>query len=665
MERVDLPRGDKVSFYTKGLLQHAECALGCSKIRASLGLKPLVDDRASNGSTSNEAEENFRKHREAEDREKEQKALQERLAKKRNQRERAKRLIGASLGDDEDEDARDWVKRQRKAARRQIKAVAPNSGESPAAADYSENDLAGIKVAHLADEFGEDEETILTLKDSRVLDDEEDELHNVNMTENSKHVENVEQRKKGRQQRYTGYDDEEFAEGATGPGASRKLLSKYDEELYGKGERSFRLGGDAGPSSAASAAPAPSTALEASASSGPVKLDLDFSKHFGADYAREGDAEFKIPKRKKKRAGLRGKQATDADVDADGDAAMGPAPVERADLSATNLIDDDELQSALGRARREQARRRIVQQKAQFQAPPPPPPADEDEDVDKEDDAGELVLDDTSEFARNISLAPEAPPVKREMRSPASPAIKAESSSAGPRQPVAMQAEAMDEDVKPVLDGAVAASSDEDDADADEAGVPGEAGDFGREQPVSGGLAATLHSLRSQGLIKEATPEERERETAARKREAFLAGLKRTEYEREMERQRSRQAGGSKDQSQREYENRMREQEEARRTMDLYKDYNPNVDIKYHDEYGRDMTPHEAWKQLAHNFHGYGSGMKKHEKRLKKIEDERKRAAMASGDTPLSSAAAFAARAERTGSATMVLGVRPPFLFCS
>ena len=47
----------------------------------------------------------------------------------------------------------------------------------------------------------------------------------------------------------------------------------------------------------------------------------------------------------------------------------------------------------------------------------------------------------------------------------------------------------------------------------------------------------------------------------------------------------------------------------------------------------------------------------KTEKRLKKIEEEQKRKSMASGDTPLSTTAAFAARAEMTGSATMILSV--------
>ena len=69
------------------------------------------------------------------------------------------------------------------------------------------------------------------------------------------------------------------------------------------------------------------------------------------------------------------------------------------------------------------------------------------------------------------------------------------------------------------------------------------------------------------------------------------------------------------------------------------------------------MTPKEAWKELSHKFHGKGSGTNKREKLLKKIEDERKREAMSSGDTPLSATAAFQARQERIGSATMVIGV--------
>jgi U4/U6.U5 tri-snRNP-associated protein 1 len=39
--------------------------------------------------------------------------------------------------------------------------------------------------------------------------------------------------------------------------------------------------------------------------------------------------------------------------------------------------------------------------------------------------------------------------------------------------------------------------------------------------------------------------------------------------------------------AQREYEKRRREQQEIRDAAELYKSYKPNVEIKYHDEFGR------------------------------------------------------------------------------
>ena len=54
------------------------------------------------------------------------------------------------------------------------------------------------------------------------------------------------------------------------------------------------------------------------------------------------------------------------------------------------------------------------------------------------------------------------------------------------------------------------------------------------------------------------------------------------------------------------------------------KEYKPDVKLRYNDEYGREMNQKEAFKHLSHMFHGKGSGKQKTEKRLKKIEDEKK-----------------------------------------
>ncbi len=54
---------------------------------------------------------------------------------------------------------------------------------------------------------------------------------------------------------------------------------------------------------------------------------------------------------------------------------------------------------------------------------------------------------------------------------------------------------------------------------------------------------------------------------------------------RELEKIQAR--GGNKDQAQREWENKMREQTEAREALELYRNYKPDVNIVYHDEFGR------------------------------------------------------------------------------
>lgn len=168
-------------------------------------------------------------------------------------------------------------------------------------------------------------------------------------------------------------------------------------------------------------------------------------------------------------------------------------------------------------------------------------------------------------------------------------------------------------------------------------------------------MAATLNILRQQGVLATTTGEVREREKTQRDKDQWLAQHRQTLALRELERLRSK--GQAKDQATREYENRLREQQEARQSLEFFKDYKPDVEIKYHDEFGRELTPKEAWKALSHKFHGKGSGRMKTEKRLKKIAEEKKRDAMGSGDTPLSMNAAFQVRQARAGQAHMVLSV--------
>jgi U4/U6.U5 tri-snRNP-associated protein 1 len=111
-------------------------------------------------------------------------------------------------------------------------------------------DLEGLKVSHDLSQLEDGESHILTLKDSRILDNEgnipsflqrlssspfvslDDELQNVEMAEAERTKERNELKIKKRD--YTGYDDEEFVEGREG--MRRAVLSKYDEMLEGPKE---------------------------------------------------------------------------------------------------------------------------------------------------------------------------------------------------------------------------------------------------------------------------------------------------------------------------------------------------------------------------------------------------------------------------------------------
>jgi U4/U6.U5 tri-snRNP-associated protein 1 len=175
------------------------------------------------------------------------------------------------------------------------------------------------------------------------------------------------------------------------------------------------------------------------------------------------------------------------------------------------------------------------------------------------------------------------------------------------------------------------------------------------EQHFASGMAAALNILRQQGILAQPNSDQLEREKVQVQRDLWLAEQRRRQAQRELGRLQAR--GANKDQAQREYENRLREQQEAREQMETFKNYKPDIDLSYHDEFGRKLSMKEAWKALSHKFHGKGSGKMKTEKRLKKIAEEKKKEAMASGDTPLSMNRAFQIRQEKTGQAHFVLSV--------
>ena len=280
-----------------------------------------------------------------------------------------------------------------------------------------------------------------------------------------------------------------------------------------------------------------------------------------------------------------------------------------------------------------------------------------------EDGDNGLTFDDTSEFIRSIAYDPSAvkkepdeTAVTRRTSPPPSRGAKMQEADVALVELEAGEVNVKEEDYD---DEILDAIEDMINATEQESGVKTEQGDLeigtSGEKTHSSGMAATLNILRQQGILAAPTTESVERERIQLQRDVWLAQQRRGVDQRESERQKAR--GGNRDQTQREYENRVRDQQDARANLELFKDYKPDVNIVYHDEFGRELTKKEAWKALSHKFHGKGSGRMKTEKRLKKIEEEKKQAAMASGDTPLSMNQAFQRRQEMAGQAHFVLSV--------
>ena len=162
------------------------------------------------------------------------------------------------------------------------------------------------------------------------------------------------------------------------------------------------------------------------------------------------------------------------------------------------------------------------------------------------------------------------------------------------------------------------------------------------EATLNNGLGATLSMLSQRGLIKQNT--EQDINALHRQRDLFLTEKQKREAAVEakarQQRERDRNTGKLDRMSQREreeyarQENKTRDQMESRQMTDIFnREYKPDVQLKYVDEYGRSMNQKEAFKHLSHQFHGKGSGKQKTEKHLKKIEDEKKREAQSALDS--------------------------------
>ncbi|RYP64377.1 hypothetical protein DL771_008771 [Monosporascus sp. 5C6A] len=570
------------------------------------------------------AYDNYKKLKDAEEA---KKLREQRLAAIKKARDAAKRfetLEGKGLGEADDNDnlsAKAWLKSQGKRqkqiekARKYEEQLAAEEAERAAAIQYTSKDLAGVKVSHELGAFEDGDEHIMTLKDSNVIgdDDEGDELEDVNLRDREKLTEKLELKKKK-----PVYDP--LAVDETG---ERSILAQYDEEIGGKKKKHFTLDSQGNTVITNDVDPQ-------SQSRQPQKISLDFLEEDrpSSDYLDISEVKVKKPKKKKTKSTRQRPadeddifplDATQQDQSMDIDSGAGFISKKRK-TEDSSYADDEDLQATLAMQRREALKKRkrtrpedIARQLREDASPGP------DGGVDETQEGG-LVIDETSEFVSSLRKE------DLEDRKPR----KRRTTSA---EPVTAMEDSLDEDEDEHM-------QDDGDRTQREISAPPETSALGVEEEkavaAGAGLGATLQLLKERRLIAESNAGELN--AKFRDQQAFLAEKKRRleEIERNAreQRERDRASGKFAKMSAREREeyarqqNVIRDQQTSRLMADLFsKGYQPNVELRYHDEFGRTLDQKEAFKHLSHQFHGKGSGKGKTDKRLKKIEDEKRRLA--------------------------------------
>ena len=645
-----------------------------NKIRVALGLKPLPvpgaqpdatgpafkedDDSASEeeeaASTleTRQAQgyENWQKLQDEAEAKRKREERNTAIKKARDAAQRNLKLEGPTLGEADGAglDTKTWLmqskKRQKKIEKERARKLAEEleERERAAAAEYTAADLAGIKVGHALGDFEGGEDHILTLKDAAV-DDEEggDELQDVNLAEKERTQEKLELKK-----RKPVYDPTAENQG---------ILSHYDEEIEGKKRKRFTLDAQG---STEEERETKRQEVSDRLKRGAISLDLQ-PEIPTSDYMDISEVKIKKPKKKKSKATKQRAVMDDEDIAPGGelseapngssmdiDSSNGvptPAPRKPVDQNVS-FVDDDDLQASLVLQRRAAFKKRkkmrpeeLARQLRDEESQTPM----EVETPEEAPEDGGLVIDEISEFVSNLQK-PTIP--EREER--AKPSVPAAEPAAEPEPEREAEAEAETGDV----DMERSYNDIEDDEDLkeriqrEETQAQQELTGTGLEEEATldQGLGATLSMLRQRGLVKE--NDGSSKNSLLRDRQRFLQDKQNREADAErrarLQRERDRASGKLDRMSAREreeyarWENKQRDQQEARQMAEIFnREYKPDVQLKYVDEFGRPMTQKEAFKELSHQFHGKGSGKMKTEKRLKKIEEEKKAESMSALDS--------------------------------
>ncbi|KAJ3117470.1 hypothetical protein HDU96_006707 [Phlyctochytrium bullatum] len=614
-----------------------------NKLRISLGLKPL-NDKVNSGSKHAAAEQNFANER---------RRQQRRLEREESQAKLNAKLDGKGLGapSDDEDDPLSWAEKHKKALEKRKRKEAKIALKKAKEMDemdsvvYSSGkhfgewfsfhtaDLAGLRVGH---ELSGITDEVLVLADKRILDEDEneDELVSVALTEKERRKKNLES-KKGLS-KYTGYDDEEFLN----PGQQRKLLSQYDEVIDAPIRQGFVLQADG------TAAPESNNDVSSALREGAVSLEFDKMQEIRDYYTKEEAASFNKPKKRKKRGKMRQTENDGVDLMEGLELPGGTLSNKDNAIEDVNFVDDDDLQEALSKARKLSMRKKPLLDAEAILASA----NDLLEETEADQGSGGLILSATSEFVNNLSI--ENAPRRREAAPSEVPKSHGSTEDKEPHVPHVdhVDEDRMDEDANTPSHYA----SEQEEGAIDEPDHVEQPTALAEEPLVSRGLGATMALLAQKGFLEKASPDLKEREEKQLKKQKWLAEQRLKDKLREIEKAKEKarnkakggKAGGYIDERKQEEEQRAAERKRMKELEDRFKDYNPDVNIKYTDQFGNNLDAKEvrprvlksndqAFRYLSHKFHGKTSGKMKTEKRLRKKEEELKLQRLLSTDNPV------------------------------
>ena len=244
MERKTKGRSDGPLVIPKAITTESNGEVSCSveetnRIRALLGMKPL-----NVAVPLSKEEQSAQRNKEQEEKEEQQRLrkiaeLERRVAKAKRKRMLNAKLEGKGLGDALQKSvgelsAAEWIKRNRKKTVEEERLLAEKMARKLAeqeAMQHSAADLRGVAVRHDARAFEAGVDTVLTLADRSVLDNDDDTgdgdggdvLQNENIADDERTKELLRIKRKSGMPVYEATDDHEF-EGVIG---EKRLLRQY------------------------------------------------------------------------------------------------------------------------------------------------------------------------------------------------------------------------------------------------------------------------------------------------------------------------------------------------------------------------------------------------------------------------------------------------------